>query len=131
MTTATVFAPDRATYIQSHITLALLAMPGAMIVLWLTGTPHVWTGAVGGLAAVTLRGWYLMDEELGHVWELTTEGLKGPAMRYVALTDLAKLRKIGSAVQLITKGGDKHLIKFQADPQATIARIDAARPARE
>lgn len=125
------FSPDRATYIQTHITLALIAMPGAMLVLWLTGTPHIWTGAVGGLAAVALRGWYLMSEELGHVWELTDEGLKGPAMRYVALADLVKLRKIGSAVQLVTKGGDKHLIKFQPDPAATIARIDAARPAEE
>ena len=122
-------APDRATYIQSHVTLAVLAMPLAMIVLWLTGTPHVWTGAIGGLAAVALRGWYLMSEELGHVWTLTDEALEGPAMRHVPLTELAKVRRIGSAVQLVTRGGDKHLVKFQADPAATVARIEAARAA--
>ncbi|MCR8548704.1 hypothetical protein M4578_12770 [Salipiger sp. P9] len=131
MTTRATFTPDRATYIQSHITLALIAMPGAMIALWLTGTPHIWTGAVGGLAAVAIRGWYLLSEELGHIWDLTDDGLKGPAMRYVALADLARVRKIGSAVQLVTRGGDKHLIKFQADPQAVIARIEAARPSGE
>ncbi len=122
------FAPDRSTYLQSHVTLALLAMPAAMILLWLTGTPHVWTGAVGALAAVAARGWYLMSEELGHVWEMTGDALHGPAQRHVPLTDLARVRRIGSAVQLVTRSGDKHLIKFQADPAAVVARIDAARP---
>lgn len=121
------FAPDRATYVQSHVTLAAIAMAGAMLLLWLTGTPHVWTGAVGGLAAVGARGWYLMDEELGHTWELTAEGLRGPDLRYVALDDIAKIRRIGSAVQIVTRSGDKHLIKFQAEPAATTARIEAAR----
>ncbi|EPX76724.1 hypothetical protein [Salipiger mucosus] len=123
------FAPDRDTYVRSHVTLAALAMAGAMLVLWLAGVPHVWTGAVGGLAAVAVRGWYLMDEELAHTWELTDAGLHGPALRYVALEDIAKLRSIGSAVQIVTRGGDKHLIKFQPDPAATVARIEAHRPA--
>lgn len=122
------FAPDRATYLQSHVTLALLAMPAAMILLWLTGTPHVWTGAVGALAAVAARGWYLMSEELGHVWEMTDSALTGPAERHVPLTDLARVRRIGSAVQLVTRSGDKHLIKFQPEPAAVVARIEAARP---
>jgi len=125
------FAPDRATYVQSHVTLAVLAMPAAMILLWLTGTPHVWTGAVGALAAVAARGWYLMSEELGHVWEMTGDALHGPAQRHVALVDLARVRRIGSAVQLVTRTGDKHLIKFQPEPAAVVARIEAARPRAE
>lgn len=122
------FTPDKATYVRSHATLAAIAMLVGMILLWLAGNPHIWTGAVGGLGAVIVRGWYLMDEELAHHWTLGTDRLDGPAGRMVPLDQIAKLRPLGSAVQIITKAGDKHLIKFQADPQATIARIDAARP---
>ena len=121
------FRADKRTYIQSHATLAAIAMAAGMVILWTLGNPHVWTGAIGGLAAVVVRGWYLMDEELAHLWTLSEEGLKGPAERWVPLEQIDKIRAIGSAVQIVTTGGDKHLIKFQADPQATIARIDAAR----
>lgn len=125
------FAPDRATYIRTHWIMAAVAMAAGMAVLWAAGNPHVWTGAVGGLAAVALRGWYLMDEELANVWTLTDQALDGPQERHVPLSRIARLRVIGAAVQIITDGGDKHLIKFQSDPQATIARIDAARPRGE
>ncbi|MBV7394732.1 hypothetical protein [Mameliella sediminis] len=124
----TEFAPDRATYIRTHWIMAAVAMAAGMAILWAAGNPHVWTGAIGGLAAVALRGWYLMGEELGHRWHLTDTALKGPADRIVPFDQIAKLRTIGAAVQVVTKSGDKHLIKFQADPKATIARIEAARP---
>ncbi|MGP6087237.1 hypothetical protein [Antarctobacter jejuensis] len=124
----TAFTPDRATYIRSHWVMAAVAMAAGMAILWAVGNPHVWTGAVGGLAAVAIRGWYLMDEELGHLWHLTDQELEGPHDRRVPLNQIDKLRTVGTAVQVITNTGDKHLIKFQADPQATIARIDAARP---
>nr|WP_245853285.1 hypothetical protein [Maliponia aquimaris] len=107
--------------------MAAVAMAAGMGLLWAIGNPHVWTGAVGGLAAVALRGWYLLDEEMGHVWRLTPDALEGPGGRHVPLSQLAQVRSIGSAVQLITKSGDKHLVRFQSDPQATIARIEAAR----
>ena len=123
------FTPDRATYIRTHWIMAAVAMALGMAILWALGNPHVWTGAIGGLAAVTLRGWYLMDEELGHAWRLEDGVLVGPGGRRVPLDQIAKIRTVGAAVQLVTKTGDKHLIKFQADPQATIARIDSARGA--
>lgn len=121
------FTPDRRTYFQSHLTLAAIAMAVGMAILWIAGNPHVWTGAIGGLAAVAVRGWYLVDEALAETWDLRDGTLTGPGDRTVPLHDIAKLRRIGSAVQMITRTGDKHLIKFQADPQATIARIEAAR----
>ncbi|SNS07714.1 hypothetical protein [Antarctobacter heliothermus] len=122
------FPPDRLTYIRTHWIMAAVAMAVGMAILWALGNPHVWTGAIGGLAAVALRGWYLMDEEMGHIWQMTGDTLEGPQGRRVALSDIDKLRTIGAAVQVITRTGDKHLIKFQADPQATKARIEAARP---
>lgn len=125
----TTFRADRATYIRTHATMAALAMGAGMLILWALGNPHVWTGAFGGLAAVAVRGWYLMDEELAHEWQLFGDSLQGPGERFVPLDQIDKLRAIGSAVQIITKSGDKHLIKFQPDPAATIARIEAARSA--
>ncbi|ASP19208.1 hypothetical protein ANTHELSMS3_00488 [Antarctobacter heliothermus] len=121
------FPPDKTTYVRTHWIMAALAMAVGMAILWALGNPHVWTGAIGGLAAVALRGWYLMDEEMGHLWQISDDMLEGPQGRRVALADIDKLRTIGAAVQVITRSGDKHLIKFQADPQATKARIDAAR----
>ena len=122
------FTPDRATYIKTHWTMAAIAMAAGMLVLWLMGNPHVWTGAVGGLAAVALRGWFLMDETLTQSWTLTDTHLDGPHDRTIPLTDIAKARAIGSAVQVITRDGHKHLVKFQRDPQATANTINAALP---
>ncbi|WP_121630182.1 hypothetical protein [Tropicibacter alexandrii] len=126
----TSFRADRATYLRTHATMAALAMGAGMLILWIIDSPHVWTGAIGGLAAVAVRGWYLMDEELAHEWDIVGDALHGPAGRVVPLDQIAKLRAIGSAVQIITKAGDKYLIKFQPDPQATIATIEAARARR-
>ncbi|MCE8009197.1 hypothetical protein [Aestuariivita sp.] len=121
------FIADRNAYIRSHTWMAALGMGGAMAILWVIGNPHVWTGAIAGLAAITLRGWYLASEELAVVWVIEDERIKGPMERNIALSDIAKLRTLGSMVQIITHGGDKHLIKYQSDPQATVARIEAAR----
>ncbi len=120
------FCPDRRAYVQGHVTLAALAMAGGMGVLWLMGNPHIWTGAFGGLAAVAVRGWYLMSDTLAECWTLGDTALDGPAERHVPLTEIARVKIIGAAVQVITTGGDKHLIKFQSDPEATRARILSA-----
>lgn len=120
------FAPDRATYIRSHWTMAAVFMAAGMLVLWLMGNPHVWTGAVGGLAAVALRGWYVMDEALAEVWTLEGQVLHGPGQRQIALSDVTTVRPLGSSVQIVTTGGDKNLIKYQADPQATARQVRRA-----
>jgi hypothetical protein len=123
--TAMTLTPDRQVYIRSHTTLAALAMGGGMAILWALGNPHVWTGAIGGIAAIGLRGWYLMDEELGHVWTLSPEALEGPQGRRVARGDLATVRTLGHAVQVVTVSGDKHLIKYQPEPAAVAERLRA------
>jgi hypothetical protein len=122
------FTPDARTYLRTHAVMAALAMAAAMALLWIIGNPHVWTGAIGGLAAVALRGWFLKSEDLAAIWTLTPTSLDGPAGRSVRLDQIAKVRNIGAAVQVITKTGDKHLIKFQDNPAATRAEILAAIP---
>jgi len=120
------FCADRGAYIQSHVKLAALAMAGAMGVLWLMGDPNIWTGAVAGLGAISLRGWYMASEELAVVWEIDDGALIGPMKRNVPLNTVRTVRSIASFVQVITDKGDKHLIKYQADPAATVATIKRA-----
>ncbi|MFA8384863.1 MAG: hypothetical protein ACEPO2_04520 [Pelagibaca sp.] len=121
------FKPDMATYIRAHAVMTVFAMAAGMLILWVLGNPHIWTGAVGGLAAVALRGWYMADEVMDEVWVLNSTGLKGPYERKARLDDIAKLRTIAGSVQIVTKSGLKHLIKYQPDPKAVIDTINAAR----
>lgn len=119
------FYADRGTYWRDHAWLTAGAMALGMVALWLLGNPHVWTGAVGGLAAIAVRAGYLASDELKARWDLTDRRLLGPLGKDVALGDIAKLRVLGSAVQIVTKGGDKHLMKYQKDRDATRQRIEA------
>ncbi|TDE39784.1 hypothetical protein [Antarcticimicrobium sediminis] len=120
------FTADRSAYLRTNAWLAALAMTSAMALLWVMGNAHVWTGAVAGLAAIIVRGWYLASEELTAVWEMDGERITGPGGRQVSLDQISKVRKMGSFVQVITRNGDKHLIKYQADPDATVAAIERA-----
>ncbi|ATG38353.1 hypothetical protein [Phaeobacter piscinae] len=122
----TVFPPDRMAYWRSHAWLAVIAMLGAMGILWVMGNPHVWTGAIGGLAAIGLRGGYLMSDEMTRVWSLGGEVIKGPDQQTIPLADVAELNRIGSTVQIVTHEGHKHLIKYQPDAAATIATLQNA-----
>lgn len=121
------FTPDRAAYWRDHAWLAAGAMGCGMAILMLLGNPHVWTGAIGGLAAIAVRGFYLASDELKARWDLTDSRLLGPQGRNLRLAEIAKIRKLGSAVQIITLSGDKHLLKFQANRDDTIARIERAK----
>ena len=120
------FQPDRMTYWRDHAWLAGGAMALGMAVLWSIGNPHVWTGAVGGLAAVAVRAFYVASDELRARWDLTDRRLLGPQTRAVRLADIETVRRLGSAVQVVTRAGDKHLIKYQADGAATRARLETA-----
>lgn len=121
------FKPDMSTYIRAHLIMTAFAMVAGMLILWALDNPHVWTGAVGGFAAVALRGWYMADEVMDEVWTMTSASLTGPYERKARLDEITKVRTIAGSVQIITRSGDKHLIKYQPDPQAVIDQINAAR----
>lgn len=122
----TTIRPDRMAYLRAYATMAAIAMAIGMGVLWAMGNPYPWTGAVGGLAAIALRGWYLSSEELAITWELGPERLEGPGWRKMALRDVTLVRRLGSSVQVITTQGDKHLIKYLADAETVKADIEQA-----
>ena len=120
------FNPNRNAYITAHAWMAAIAMVAGMVILWAMGNPHVWTGAIGGLAAIVLRGWYMMSEELAVVWRIENGVLTGPAERRVPLNQIEAVKTMGSYVQVITKGGDKHLIKYQSSPETTASALTLA-----
>ncbi len=120
------FRADKATYWREHAWIAAAAMAIGMAVLWFMGNPHIWTGAVGGLFAIGVRAFYLASDEATAEWVLGEETISGPQGRSIPLDQIDQLKSLGSAVQIITKSGDKHLMKYMANRPDVVARIEAA-----
>lgn len=121
-----IFRPSREAYVRAYTIMAAIAMAIGMGVLWVMGNPHAWTGAIGGLAAIGLRGWYLSSDDLSVEWTLTDTRLEGPGWRQMDLSQITKVRTLGGAVQVITADGDKHLLKYLDDADAARNQIEAA-----
>lgn len=121
------FQADRATYIKSHLILAAVAGVGVTLILAMIGNPYPWVGIVAAILGIGTRGAFLMGEELAAKWVLTEAAIYGPSGRRLMLENIATVRKIGNAVQLVTPSGDKHLIKFVGEPDAVVNRIAAAK----
>jgi len=122
----TVFQGDKATYIRVQVVMAII---GAVLLtggLYLAGNPNWWTGIVGSVAGIAMRGYYIADEQLGFKWVLTDSAILAPSERVIALSEVKTVRSLFGSVQVITDAGEKFLIKFQADPEAVIAEIKAA-----
>ncbi len=120
------FSGDKAVYIRVHI---IMALSGAVLIsgaLMLAGNPDWWVGIVGSFAGIAMRGYYIADEQLGFVWGLTETHLKAPNERAIALSEITTVRSLLGSVQVITKDGDKFLIKYQAEPERVIAEINRA-----
>ena len=124
------FRADRAAYWRGHLVMAVVLGLGAGLVLMALDNPAPWAGPVGAALALGLRGWYLASEVLGMRWQLTDRRVVAPGGRAFRLADLVTVRPFLGDVQLVTRQGDKHLIKYQADPAATVAAIDKARGLR-
>ena len=118
--------PDRKTYVRDHALMAVIGGIGATGVLFYLGNADAWVGFIAALLAIGVRGWYLASDELGLRWDLTADAVSGSNGKRVALHDIEKTRRLGSAVQMVTRGGDKHLMKYLPDPAGVCARIDTA-----
>ncbi|MGI1662859.1 hypothetical protein ACRDNQ_11515 [Palleronia sp. KMU-117] len=116
------FGPDRRIYLRDHAIMAVAASAAMAALLWAVGNTDVWVAFVAAPLAIAVRGAYLASDELAVVWELTDAALNGPG-RTVPLTQIETVRALGSAAQVVTRGGDKHLIKYLADPKGVAARI--------
>lgn len=118
---------DPASYWRSNGVMALVAGVIAGAALVYGGNPAPWVGPVAAVLAIGLRAVYLKSEALSDEWRLTNRRLLGPGGRIAPLSSLKLARPFLGAVQLVMAGGDKHLIKYQADAAATVAAIHAAK----
>jgi hypothetical protein len=117
------FRADRLAYWRGHLILAVvLGAAAGLILLWL-GNPYPVAGPFGAAIAIAARAAFLASEALTDVWRLTDRRLLGPGGRAIPLPQLQSARPFLGAVQVTTTTGDRHLIKYQADPAATAARI--------
>ncbi|MBE0554568.1 MAG: hypothetical protein IH625_12835 [Rhodobacteraceae bacterium] len=107
--------------------MALAGGVGAGVVLVALGNPAPWVGPVAAAAAIAIRALYLRSEAMAEDWRMTSRRLLGPGGRIVPLSQVKEARKFLGAVQIVTKSGDKHLIKYQEDAATTAAAILKAR----
>lgn len=118
---------DRMAYVKSHLIMAVLGGAVAGLVLVWTGNPDPWIGPVAAILALGARGWYLASEALAVVWRLTDRRLIGPGGRQIGLAEIERVRPFLGDVQIVTRTGDKHLLKYLADPAEVVTRITDAR----
>lgn len=121
------FRPDAGRYWLNHLATAVVLGAVAGVVLIAMGNPYPWTGPVAALLALGVRAVYLRSEAMADVWRLTDGALVGPGARRVALADITLVRTLMGHVQVVTKQGDKILIRYLADAKAAVAAIEAAR----
>jgi hypothetical protein len=121
---------DRMTYLRDHAAMAVLGMGAVGMVLAIMGSDHVFIGSLGAVLALVVRGLWLYSEQMGFRWVLTNQRLVGPGGRQVWLMELARARRLFGDIQLVTRSGDKHLIKHVAQPDDILAAIEVARDKR-
>ncbi|GGD37627.1 hypothetical protein [Sinisalibacter lacisalsi] len=117
------FTGSRETYIKEHVMLAAIGSVGAVLVLMAMGNAHAWTGVVGAVFAIAIRGFYVASEQIGMTWQLTDRRLITPAGIGIPRSEIDKVRTIFSAAQVVTRKGEKYMIKYQADPGQVAATI--------
>jgi hypothetical protein len=121
---------DRGRYWRDHAMLALIGMAGAGAFLCFIGSEHAAIGALGAILALAVRGAYLAGEQLAMRWLLTDRRLILPSGGAVMLLEIETLRKLMGDLQIVTRAGDKHLIKHLADADAALATIAEAKARR-
>ncbi len=114
------------TYVKEHVLLAALGSVLMVGVLIYMGNPHAWTGMIGAVAAIAVRGLYVAREQLGFVWTLTNHRLIGPTGSGILLGNIEKVNTLFTAAQVVTIAGDKYMLKYQADAKDTKAQIERA-----
>ena len=126
------FLPDAGRYWKDHALLGLLGVALVALGLWYLGNLGQFpVAAIAIVVGMTLRGWYFRSEVFARRWQLTERRLIGPQGRQVMLLEITTIRRLMGDVQIVTKSGGKHLIRHQADGDATKHRIEAAKAARE
>jgi len=120
----------RTRYWRDHAILALIGMVLAGTVLWAIGSENAAIGALGAVLALAVRGAYLAGEQLKMRWLVTDRRVILPSGGAVMLLEIERLRKLMGDLQIVTRSGDKHLIKHLDDADAALATITEAQSRR-
>jgi hypothetical protein len=118
---------DAQTYWWRSLYLAIGLGILAGIVLLVMQNPHAWTGPVAALIAIFARAAFLKSEALGESWRMTRSRLIGPMGRIVPLSSIERLTTVFGDVLVISRSGDKILLKYLKEPAAVIAAIERQR----
>lgn len=121
------FRADKAAYWRGHLVMAVVLGAAAGVFLMWQGNPYPVAGPMGAVLAIGARAAYLASEALAETWRLTDRRLLGPGGRAIPLAQVQSAKPFLGAVQVTTTTGDRHLIKYQADPAATANRITSRR----
>ena len=119
------FMPCPEVFRRQHLRMTVAAMLIGIGFLWLRHDPNYWAGALIGLAAFAGYGWLMARRELAQRWDLTSHRLIGPGRREVPLSDIAQVRTRGNTVQVVTRDGARHLLKYQPNRDTTRLMIQA------
>ena len=123
---------DKGRYWRDHGVLGLIAMILVGVGLWLMGNEYAALAPLAAAAAIGVRGLYMASELLGARWWLTNRRLVLPdGRRSVMLLEIETVRRLMGDIQIITRAGDKHLLKHIGDPESVVADIVAARKRRK
>jgi hypothetical protein len=117
------FRADRTAYWRGHLIMAVVLGTAAGIFLIWQGNPYPVAGPFGAVLAIGARAAYLASEALAEVWQLTDRRLIGPGGRAIPRSQLQSAKAVLGSVQITTTTGDRHLMRYQADPASTAARI--------
>ena len=126
MSETLILSPDRATYWRAHLIMAVVLGAGAGLVLLVVGNPYPVMGPVGAGLAIAARAGFVASEAMAERWVLSDTHLTGPMERNLPLRTIRLARRAMGAVQVVTQDGNKHLIKYLADPDAAVRAITAA-----
>jgi hypothetical protein len=121
------FHADKTAYWRGHLIMAVVLGAAAGLILVWQGNPYPVAGPMGAVLAIGARAAYLASEALAETWRLTDRRLLGPGGRVIPLAQVQSAKPFLGAVQITTTTGDRHLIKYQAEPNATSSRITQRR----
>lgn len=125
------FRADRRRYWYDHAVLGGIgAVLVAVVLIWMGKTDQIGIAIAAIALGMMARGAYFRSEAFARRWQLTQKRLIGPQGRAVMLLEITAVRRLMGDVQILTKMGDKHLIKHLADAEAVVRTIEAARAKR-
>ncbi|MBD3786784.1 MAG: hypothetical protein IE922_07400 [Sphingomonadales bacterium] len=125
------FLADRRRYWYDHAVLGGIgAVLVAVVLIWMGKTDQIGIAIAAVALGMLARAAYFRSEAFARRWRLTQKRLIGPQGRAVMLLEIKAVRRLMGDVQIVTKMGDKHLIKHLADAEAVVQTLEAARARR-